>query len=729
MYTFIKNNFRFNYIPWELIIIFFLCTVAGARILTLKIGTDEQTRIDYLNPGEALWYGIPISSSGNTISWHLPFSSLTAAVLYGYNVQYLNQFLSITMAALFTGLCTIIYSPALAIVALPLWYISTDSIRFPQSILTLLIFVVSGLLVVKERHPSRINTWAVALSIGTTLLFRSTLAFFPPLLALLEIASCRKRKISIPKMDILILLLVPYLFLLPWIGMNFLLYKKFIPFEYGEANSNIITGALGFIGTAEGIHKLPAHLPLLTAVPLPKSNVLPWAIKEILNHPFLYTEAILLRIIRVIGWNPILFLLAAIGLLSFHNQKPIGTLVLLATYLLAIHCLMSIEFDYFTPLRPLLAIFAALLFVFFMPSIGEKLGTRIFQATLIILLILCFAVWYRVLLYPSAIKSPNALDLALSRNPNNAWLLHEKGMRLLSAGNAQTASAYLLHAANSSSLASYSLDSAWAFALCGHTRDLMDWGSRLQEYTSPAIIEEAYIRKSLISFALKRYQKGRIFLNYALMLYVSQAFIRNPANSSEIAATKSLRLMVSETFSKRALATPGLNLLAPSVKTLFIHELKINLSAKAPGLNQSDENGKIAITSLPPDYVSASYFSHPQEYLHQLALSIQDYKILRDLARRILKFLVVHYPNNEVYLRDLAVCEYLMNAHEKAIIDLKSALQLNSHDPSAYLSLEAVESIQGHIRSARKACKDALANIAYDFQLSPVVYATCRNLE
>ncbi len=685
------------------------CGAVALGSLALRINTDEAIRIDYLGAGEALWYGVPLSA----VSWHLPAAGLTAAALYDH-APYLNGGVPVLASILLAALGDEIFSPVLAVAALPIWIFSDSFICFPQSVFISLVLIVSGLLVFRARHPSPMSAWAVALAVGCTLIYRSTLVFFPPVLALFEILSSWRRKKRVLKKEILILALAPYLFLLPWISMNAALYKKFIPLENGEADSNVVAGALGIVGTVEGNWRALPSKPMTRPI-------LVWAAATVARSPLCYMGACFRRLMRVIGWNPFLFILAGIGFLSFPFKSRIAPLFLLAVYLLLIHCLMAVESNYFAPLRPLLAVFAALPLVFLAPPAEDGAGTAILAAALVSAIFLSAFVSERVIRYPRAVASKNALDRALSRSPDNGWLLHEKGLRDILRGDVKSAGVEFSQAARGLPFSSYELDAAWAGFLNGQTKALADFSFPQNGARASREMKRFYLMKSLAFFALRQPRKGRVLLGRALAMAGAESFVRGPSSSGEMVAAKMLRLEAIRDFKTNFARLPGWALISPSLRAVLNKE--IDRASKR--ILVRSENLRPVITSGLSAPAPVSEISRPQEYLHGMALFLQEGEISRPIARLLFKFLAARYPADEIYRRDLAVCEYLMGDSVRAEADLKLARSLNPHDPAVYLSLEAMESARKNFAGAHEDCREALRSVPWDYELAPIIDRVC----
>lgn len=229
-------------------------------------------------------------------------------------------------------------------------------LAFMEFGLSLFVFLIGCLLVWRGRQPSTFRTVLLSLALGASLLYRSSLAFFPPFLILFELIFEHRRPFRSAWKMLLPLCLIPYLFLTPWIRMNWIAHGRLIPFENGEANRNIISGASGFIlnNPPSGSVEQPAELP-----DPGNPNVLPWAIRRVLSQPLPYIRAYAARITFILNLQPVLFFFAFLAIWIHRDRREFRSLAALILYWPFIHCFMAIEPSYFVPLWPMLAIMAA----------------------------------------------------------------------------------------------------------------------------------------------------------------------------------------------------------------------------------------------------------------------------------------------------------------------------------------------------------------------------------
>src|SRR5262249_30183899 len=137
---------------------------------------------------------------------------------------------------------------------------------------------------------------------------------------------------------------------------NRILAGRWIPFENGEAHTNIVTGALGLVRTIEG-----GYAPLLSH-PLADdrlTTVLAWAVREIPAHPLRYAAGVAGGLWLAGGLHPRLCAAAAAGARLARARPGWPAYARVAAYFAGVHCLMSVQDNYFEPLWPVLGALAA----------------------------------------------------------------------------------------------------------------------------------------------------------------------------------------------------------------------------------------------------------------------------------------------------------------------------------------------------------------------------------
>jgi len=415
--------------------------------------TDQDT----IQSGEMLLHGIRYGMGSD--NFPLPLASISAALIIGHapagsdvfwrNVSAATAFLLILALGVELGslrrgllaaallLCVARFHDTARVV--PAWHGQWGHL---QTYYGLLVLAAAAFSVRLAREPSRGRAWLAALALGASLLYRSTLVLLPPLLALYVWRRAKPSSSGAWRTPALVAV-VPYLFLLPWIAMNWSVHRSFIPLEHGETAPIIVGGVLGSI--EKDWPRVPAEFGLADAG---TAEVLAWAVPRVLAHPLDYLLGFARRLRYVVLLNPLLFLLAALSWLRHRRQPEIQTLGLLCSYFLLIHCFMSFLHEYFDPLWPLLAVLGAAL-----PGVSlqdapsapvRRAAAAVETGFLGVNLLLCLFVYATLASYARAAAGGTAaadvrLGAALARHPRDGELYYARGMRRLQAGDAAAA--------------------------------------------------------------------------------------------------------------------------------------------------------------------------------------------------------------------------------------------------------------------------------------------------
>ncbi|HBL18747.1 MAG: hypothetical protein A2X36_05340 [Elusimicrobia bacterium GWA2_69_24] len=312
----------------------------------------------YADPGEAVLHGLGNEVSGTDVSARMPLSSVGAALLAEHlpGPGALWRMLTTLLAAAgVLALATLALSPGHALLALILFLLAgSGAWDYPQAPYALLLLTVAGALAWRAREPTLARSLMLGACIGGTLLFRSPLALFPPVLVLVELVA-RRGGTREDRLSWTALLCVPYLCLVPVWVMNWSAHGQWIPFEFGPMDVNVVTGAAGLVPTVTG--DWGAVIP--GAPDISRSGAaLAWAFGEVLRHPLRYAASVAARVVYAASLHPLLVMLAFTGAWLHRRRPEIRQVGLLAVYFIAIHCLMSVRRDYFIPLWPLLAVLA-----------------------------------------------------------------------------------------------------------------------------------------------------------------------------------------------------------------------------------------------------------------------------------------------------------------------------------------------------------------------------------
>ncbi|MBI4676164.1 MAG: hypothetical protein HY748_01135 [Elusimicrobia bacterium] len=677
---------------------------------------SPQVAVDYAERGEALIHGLPVDPD---LHMNLPVSTVWAALAFDhwgaslrcYKTAVLAAFL-VLLGAVCAALCPGSPWPAAMAAALAAWCLSPDFLVYPQLEYAVLVGLAAGALVWRSRQPSWRRTLVFSLAVGATLLFRSPLAFFPPLLALDEWIRIRRSRAAPYWRRGLILCVVPYLFLIPWTRMNWLLRHQVVVFEGGQASTNIVTGALGLVQTIEGDWTMLVDPSVDASRP---SAVLAWAAREVGKHPLRYVEAVVRRAHLCLSQFPVLWFLAFAAWWRFRRRPGHRQLGLLAAYFVLIHCAMSVDLRYLTPLWPLLAVLAASLAE--LPASpkadGEPWPARAGAAAILAGVLLTLGLTGYTMAKVWAMAGAAGLPWSdeawlkkLGSSPRDAWLLAQRAGQRLEAGDAATAAENLARAVGlRPDRVDYSLKLEWV-------RNLSGRGGRILEWRLPSTVVDfrvkmafrlyrahALMRKGDRKAALEEIRKAKAIFEATIRVHGA------PAERERLLA----EMLVSrdERFPGVAM---GFMVGLPAREALsFCRELaKVEASADRQCLGLIE-----AAAASDPGFAAqaakqADPSGLPPTGQHRLALLRQRVGDYRG-AVRILKELVKRHPGEGVYFSDLGVNEFLAGSADQAVADLKVAIRLSPDRLAPYASLAAVYARQGRNVEALRVYDAALS--------------------
>jgi predicted Zn-dependent protease len=367
------------------------------------------------------------------------------------------------------------------------------------------------------------------IAIGASLLYRSALAFFPPLLALLAIRVDGRSPGKWGRVAALVLL--PYAFLIPWTGAHWAAERRIVLFESSAADPNIIAGVAGTVTFAHGD---PAQLVDGEI----GGSVLKWALRRVSLHPVDYASGVLRRIRHVLGLEPWLFAAAALAFFLRRRKPAFQALALFASYFILVHCAMALAVEHFQPLWIVLAAVAASGLL----PISDDAETRAGRAglrTALAAAVVCAAAASAVLVRYAILKVRNrahpleALEAAAAARPDDGWLAFELGRARLSENSLVPAETSLRRAASlQPRWVRTRLELAWCEALQGRPENLLtdrfslypemdpyndEYGRRVGVYRAAALLRmgRREAARLELSSALDRWFEFQTFPNLA----------------------------------------------------------------------------------------------------------------------------------------------------------------------------------------------------------------------
>ncbi|MBI4422947.1 MAG: hypothetical protein HY554_04440 [Elusimicrobia bacterium] len=429
-----------------------------------------------LDAGESLLHAYEVGGATG-VSLKMPLYSLSAAVLTyhsgaGAGAAAALGLMAVLPCALLFALGCLLHSAACGVLSAA-WFALAPSLSSQQApayqLYASILLTIACAAAWRAREPSAAKGLLLHSCIGASLLYRSPLALLPPLWAAYDRLAMRR-----PRRDLL-LCLVPFLFLLPWIGMNQAIHGTPIAFEHPNAMaSNLVSGATGLVPTIEG-----DWMNLIDAPPRRAHRpgaLSHWAAREMLRHPLRTLRAGLARIAYAASLQPVLFAAALAGFWVFRRREGFRQVGFLAGYYLVVHCLFSVQPGYFAPLWPLLLPAAAAALLPVDTSAGHSLGaeraaravTASSACALLIIAMWALSVVHRYRLRVTTVGTPAALAEASSSHPDDPWLCSQRGYAALRQGDLRRAWPELVNAVRiRPSHPGHRLDLAWALFLKG----------------------------------------------------------------------------------------------------------------------------------------------------------------------------------------------------------------------------------------------------------------------
>jgi tetratricopeptide (TPR) repeat protein len=640
----------------------------------------------YAECGEVLLHGV---NPGGSLypSFHMPLSSLLAVRIFSHvrpgprpwrEAAILTGLLSIA------ALCILSGAPASSVLAVfvmlawpDLWPRHQPYIEFFYTFFVLQVAMAS---VWRAAAPTSARTAVLAAAIGVSLLYRSPMLLLPPVLACLEWAGRRERG-RLWAINALMLMTVPYLPLLPWAAMNWVIHHQISIFERGESLPNIVSAAGGLVHYSEEFWRAQVRAePALQSQHLP--NILGWAFGQIVRHPLRYASGFAGRLAFAFSLQPMLFVLAGAGAWVRRRDPSARALAFLCGYYLLIHCALAVLPDYMVPLWPLLAALGAML-VFPRGAKAYSPSPRLAAAArawlLFILAISCLAgaeadaraVRYAWLFTQRAPGLDRALADALESDPDDAWLLYRRGWRRLKAGERSAAVADWTRAVElRPDNALWSLHRDWARLLAGDPKPLLAWTGPL----SPLAREAEKVDPDLLkAYAFSR--EGRPRLARERLLAAFSILRDGHAPGQSLLCLEMLWDRAGELF----------GVLPPSDWIPLWNELYL-LFDDAPSRN-------------------AARMHDP---MREAVVNLQAQGLNREAAALAGKLLRVR-PDSAALWTDKAVLETVAGSWEAAAADLERAIAADETFLPAYLSLGAVYVRLGRRGEALKVYDRALS--------------------
>jgi tetratricopeptide (TPR) repeat protein len=302
-----------------------------------------------------------------------------------------------------------------------------------QLVYSFTILTLAGLLV-RDFGSRRNKDIAVGLAAGATVLVKSVLVPFPAAYLLFTLGKDDSWRVILRRAALLFsgIILVAAI----WGAVIHADSGAFTFLDQSRASSNIITGALGLTGTAEGDYRALAGITQ-------RDSASAWAATEIIMHPLRYAVGVIRRIGFILMLHPLLLFLASGGFLYCRRRVAAAQPALLAAFFLLAHCIMTVEPRYLVPFWFLCAPFASGLVGLLLAQPDEKIpGATAGWVTPICAIstgLLSIISLFLVLRFPCVAKTSDGYESVIKNNPGNDWLKARYASALIDRGESASA--------------------------------------------------------------------------------------------------------------------------------------------------------------------------------------------------------------------------------------------------------------------------------------------------
>jgi len=614
----------------------------------------------YSDGGELLLHRLP-PSPGTDPSYHMPSASVLSALLAHHAAPAALSawrawstgsipLLALALGALVGGWPCGLFAAALCVAR----NLAPAGVEYVEGAYAAFFLLAVAALAWRARRPGPAADAAAGLATGASLLFRSPLAFLLPMLFLFEWARSRRAR---PAAALARPLGWAALALAPWWLMNARVHGAFVPFEHGEAVSNVVTGALGLVPPIEGSWR--ALAPGLTGSGL--GAALAWAAGEILRHPLRYAAACAARAAFALRLHPFLAAFAVFGAWRERRRPEVSAAAGAAAYFLGVHCLMSVRAPFFYPLWPLAAVLAAAPLA---PLADERDRRPSLAAAAAVFAVAgagaaaltAFAL-ERVAAY--AVLAPQDAAVARRDFPDDPWLaaraLRGRERAPSTAEAAEFAAAVAAHPEDPQ----LAVDLSWARARSG------DWNAGADAATDsfePRLrVEAALVRAESNRRLGRRSAAAAAFAEAGDLLTESSSGVLNAGTAPELAALRRLRT-----------ADAPAPYAAELLRDMLGPAGRLDLLAAAASLDAAHRAQWLAAAEAATE-VDADSSTCVGDYRRwEAALSART------------------SPAAAKFYADKGVCDWLTGDRRAAALDLEKSRRLDPDRPDTLKSLEAI---------------------------------------
>lgn len=663
---------------------------AVASIWGFLLADPIRLDMSVAQTGESLFHAVHSheSGAGRMPFWYLGHSLLLFHVDPSLIKIVKGALLAFELAVVFAiaGMLANPVSGLLAVALTPLLIMTSLSSSGSMHFLSYLFFpLTAAVMAWRAQTPTLGKTLVLGCVFGAGFLYRSTLAFLPPVIALYEWSRLYRFSLKAYWKHFLLLCLVPYLFLVPWMRLNWMLNRQVVPFENGSANFNISIAILGgrFAGSGESYEIVKGE------------PIAHWAFRKISSDPLRYARGFLERLAYAARLQPLLLILFALGLWFLRRADDFKQIGIFSAYFILIHCSMAVTDYYFAPLWPVLVAALAA-----MPprlnslspgkrgAPGYRLSEFLMGAGVALAMVFGAISIYAIDGYIRRLRvrppdSRMALADALARYPDDASLLYRRGKSRSAQGDLAGAAEDLSRAcALRPEMLESSLELAWVFMRRGNPHPLLRGMPRHDHNIS------ALVYKALGYLHLGRKREARERLIDARQIWLRDQGLFSGPDGEKTAQERSIEAALGRGGDAKFLRIVGTLLRhIPDDALRLIGLLQPSANGRSPALQALDYEG---------------YLLHKISFLAQ-----QDEDYPEEL--RILTQLTEFFPQEARFFKDRGICEYRSGLLKEAVESLTRAIMLDPKLLEARLSLGMVYGSRGRKTEAIRTYDQALS--------------------
>ncbi|MBI5210400.1 MAG: hypothetical protein HY927_10550 [Elusimicrobia bacterium] len=341
-------------------LLFLWTAVLQPQLASWEADSHEHRWEHYADTGEALLHGVP--PPGDWIMESMPLASILPALLFehgggqrrrageslpGILVPLLVFAFGALNGSLLAGLAgALLYQAAVLGHLEDLW-------KYPYPFHAVSVVLVACLLAWRARSPTTPRSVLLGLGIGVSILYRSPLVFFPPVLALYEVAVVHGGSLRRAWRPLLPVVALPYLLLVPVLFLKLAVSGGLAVLEGGSIYGNAV-GASGAVSRGAYGGAYDGIIYAQEGDVEPVDTFSGWA-AAVSRQPGRFGRTVLERAAFVVSLEPLLFALGLLALWLHRGRRELWPPALLIGYFVGVHCPLMVRSSYMAPVWPVLA--------------------------------------------------------------------------------------------------------------------------------------------------------------------------------------------------------------------------------------------------------------------------------------------------------------------------------------------------------------------------------------